>query len=78
MDTPAATDTAAEIANNEGVFIFRRIEFLILGESQFFDPIVIGKILEAAVTAGLADEAVVFAAGQKEFDIQLPGGVDPC
>ena len=76
LHAAAAQDAAAEVPNDERIFVLRRVLLLFAAEPRLGDFVEIGQVLQAAVAVCLAHEAVVSAAGQQQFDVQLARAVD--
>ncbi len=78
LNAAATEDAAAEIANDQRIPVFLRINIArgFFLKPQIGDFVKIGQILQAAVAVGLADQAVVRAAGKQQFHIKLSGLMD--
>ena len=77
-DAAAAHDALGEVPDDHAVVIFVIVLGVRgVGKAGGGDFIAIGQGLEFALAIGLADQAVVVAGAQQQFQDHLAGGVNP-
>ena len=74
----SAENAAAEVAHDETICIFHRIDvfFILFGKLKACDLIKIRQILKYAAAVGFAGHAVVPAGRQDKFDVHFSGFMD--
>ncbi len=78
LNAAPAQNTAAEIADDERILIFRRINILLVlfPKLQLRDFIEVRQVLKFALTVGFAHQAIVPAAGQQKFNVHFSGAMN--